>query len=140
MAVPRQIFVDTSGFYALLVAKDATHGEAVAILKSAQQSHRGFVTSDYVLDETATLLSARGCRHLLAPLFDSVMESRVCRVEWISPERFTAARKHILTHADRGWSFTDCVSFGLMRELRLTEALSKDSHFTEAGFTPLLSN
>jgi predicted nucleic acid-binding protein len=37
------------------------------------------------------------------------------------------------------WSFTDCFSFILMRELRLREALSKDQHFRDAGFTPLLA-
>jgi len=139
MGAKQQIFVDTSGFYALLVAKDEAHEDAASVLKNAQQSRRGFVTSDYVLDETATLLRARGFLHLLTPFFDAVMASRACHVEWISPERFSQARQSFLTHAERGWSFTDCVNFSLMKEFHLKEALSKDGHFREAGFTPLLA-
>jgi uncharacterized protein len=41
-------------------------------------------------------------------------------------------------HADKVWSFTDCVSFALMHELRLRDAFTTDHHFKQAGFVPLL--
>jgi predicted nucleic acid-binding protein len=44
----------------------------------------------------------------------------------------------MLKHADHGYSFTDCSSFLLMKELALREALTTDLHFAEAGFIPLL--
>src|SRR5207302_1400621 len=55
-----EAFVDTSGFFALLVKQDPMHARAAAILARAAQKRSRFVTSDYVLDETATLLKARG--------------------------------------------------------------------------------
>ena len=89
----REIFVDTSGFYALLVKRDDKHAEASRILQSAAREQRGFVTSDYVLDETATLLQARDCRHLLQDFFDAVFASAACQVEWTDEERFHAVKE-----------------------------------------------
>ena len=81
-------FVDTSGFYAFLVGRDRTHKKASRLLKQAASRQELFVTTDYVLDETATLLRTRNHGHLLRPFFEAVFESRVCAVEWMGPERF----------------------------------------------------
>ena len=131
-------FVDTSGFYALLVTSDDRHGEASRLLREAASIGGRFITSDYVLDETATLLKARGHGHLLSSFFHSVFESRALRVEWTDAERFLRTRRFFLKHQDQPWSFTDCLSFCLMKELRIRKAMTKDSHFRAAGFEPLL--
>ena len=135
----REIFVDTSGFYALLIAKDGQHVRARQVLDRAATLKRGFLTSDYVLDETATLLQARGHAHLGQALFRVVFESSICRVAWMDPDRFSRTRAFFAKHADQPWSFTDCFSFVLMQEYVLTEALSTDIHFQHAGFKPLLA-
>ena len=132
------IFVDTSGFYALLVQADDRHAAAARHLREAKRRKRRFVTSDYVLDETATLLKARGHVHRLGAFFTTVLTSHVCRIEWTDAERFHGVQAFFLKHLDQAWSFTDCVSFCIMRELRLHDALTKDGHFHEAGFTVLL--
>jgi uncharacterized protein len=132
------IFVDTSGFYALLLKADEQHAAAGAHLREARRRKRRFVTSDYVLDETATLLKARGHVHLLGAFFEKVLASGVCRIEWTDPERFHAVLAFFLKHHDQAWSFTDCLSFCIMRELRLRDAFTKDEHFHEAGFAVLL--
>jgi predicted nucleic acid-binding protein len=56
----------------------------------------------------------------------------------MDPERFSATVSFLAKHADHGWSFTDCASFVVMKELRLRNALTKDVHFEEAGFVALL--
>jgi uncharacterized protein len=132
------IFVDTSGFYALLVKDDDRHVAAQRILHDARRRKRGFVTTDYVLDETATLLKARGLGHLLRPLFETLDQSRACRIEWTDADRFRDVQAFFLKHTDQAWSFTDCVSFRTMKHLRLRDALTKDGHFREAGFVVLL--
>jgi len=43
-------------------------------------------------------------------------------------------------HDDKEWSFTDCVSFAVMRELKIADAFTTDNHFAQAGFNPLLGN
>jgi len=130
--------VDTSGFYALLVQRDRWHARAKGLLASAAQSGGRFVTTDYILDETATLLKARGLGHLVDAVFETVFASAACRVEWMDPGRFEQARRFFRKHQDQDWSFTDCFSFWLMRLLGLREALTSDKHFREAGFVPLL--
>ena len=134
----REIFVDTSGFYALLVQRDDKHAEAARVLQSAGHEQRGFVTTDYVLDETATLLKARGLGHLLHDFFETVFTSAVCQVEWTDAERFHAVKNFFLKHADQPWSYTDGLSFRVMKERRLRDALTKDVHFEQAGFVALL--
>jgi predicted nucleic acid-binding protein len=132
------VFVDTSGFYAILIKSDDRHDAAAHILQDARRRKRRFLTTDYVLDETATLLKARGHTHLLADFFERLATSNACRTEWTVPERFFATQAFFLKHADQAWSFTDCLSFCVMKELRLRDALTKDGHFHEAGFKPLL--
>jgi hypothetical protein len=130
--------VDTSGFYALLVKGDSMHARASAILARAAQSKGRFVTTDYVLDETATLLKARGHAHVAEAFFDAVFASAACRVEWMEPDSFAQTRRFFLKHHDKHWSFTDCFSFCVMRMLGLRDALTADAHFRQAGFNPLL--
>ncbi len=133
-----EIFVDTSGFYAMLVKGDDRHAAAGRILSDASRRNRGFVTTDYVLDETATLLKARGFVHLIETLFDTLEASRAMRIEWTDADRFQSVRAFFLKHKDQAWSFTDCVSMCVMKDLRLRDALTKDIHFQQAGYTALL--
>lgn len=133
-----EIFADTGGFYAILVKADDRHRPALRILKESQRRKRGFVTTDYILDETATLLQARGFAHLVEQFFQIVEQSKACRIEWMDAERFQATKALFLKHADQGWSFTDSFSFLIMKQLRLRDALTKDMHFEQAGFNVLL--
>jgi len=133
-----ETFVDTSGFYALLVSRDQEHDRAASLLKVAQQRQAGFVTTDYVLDETVTLLVARGHRHLIQPFLQITLRSSACRIEWTDPDRFSKAAAFLTKHDDQDWSFTDCVSFVVMKHLRLSRALTKDKNFEQAGFSALL--
>ncbi len=133
-----EIFIDSSGFYAMLASDDDGHAAAAKIVAAAQKRKRGFVTTDYVLDETATLLKARRKPHLAVQLFDRLDRSQACRIEWTDSERFHEVRSYFVKHADQEWSFTDCLSFRVMAQFRLREALTKDSHFEHAGFTALL--
>ena len=133
-----EIFFDTSGFFAMLVRDDDQHTAAKRIAREAQRRKRGFVTTDYVLDETTTLLKARGLGHLNAPLFERLDQSHAFRIEWTDAERFADVRAFFLKHDDQAWSFTDCLSFRVMTQLRLRDALTKDEHFQQAGFNVLL--
>jgi uncharacterized protein len=133
-----ETFVDTSGFYALLVERDEMHELAVRILRQAERRRATFVTSDYVLDETATLLAARGFGHLVDDFLQSTLRSKACVVDWTDPELFARTAAFMAKHIDQGWSFTDCVSFQIMKARKLREALTKDEHFEKAGFKALL--
>ena len=135
-----EIFSDTSGFFALLVKADDRHAAADRILHDAQKRKRRFVTTDHVLDETATLVKARGYGYLLPAFFERLQTTHACRIEWTDPVRFDAAKAFFLKHVDQAWSFTDCVSFAVMREMEIQDSFTTDHHFRQAGFNPLLAN
>ena len=134
------LFIDSGGFYALVSPESESHQLAVEIMQEAARQKRRAITTDYIIDETATLLRARGLSKLLVEFFRLTEESQALSIEWTDPDHFSAARKFMLKHLDQEFSFTDCVSFIVMKELRLTDALATDNHFRIAGFNPLLAN
>jgi uncharacterized protein len=66
------------------------------------------------------------------------LRSTACQVQWTDPERFETVAAFLIKHRDHKWSFTDCLSFVVMKKLRVTDALTKNVHFQQAGFVPLL--
>ena len=83
----RERFIDTSGFYAILARHDSKHAKARAILRDAAKKKSTFVTTDYVIDETATLLHAKAVSHILPDLFDIVFESKAGAIERVTYNR-----------------------------------------------------
>ena len=134
------LFIDTGGFYALMVSNSPGHNKAREIMTNAERVRRPLVTTDYIVQETATLLVARRQRRIVEPFFERTITSQSLTTYWITPERFADARRLMRKFDDQPFSFTDCVSFVLMRELALTDALATDSHFRTAGFIPLLAD
>jgi len=134
------LFIDTSGLYAFMAPRDECHDEARTRLRGVLKRRGRVWTTDYVLDETVTLLKARDLSHLLTDFFDAVLSSRLCEIEWMDSERFGETRAFCLKHRDQSWSFTDCFSFLVMRHRRLRDALTKDSDFRAAGFDALLAS
>ena len=133
-----EVFIDTSGFFALLSAADPAHARARQQMARLASTRRRAVTTDHVLDETFTLLKVRGLAHR-CPAFEQMLStSRSLRVSWTEPAIFAAATELFLNRLDQGFSMTDCISFTLMERERLHEALTTDHHFEIAGFTPLL--
>lgn len=132
------ILLDSAGFLALWDAGDQYHQRAVLLQAELARRHRRFVTTEYVVDETVTLLLVRHSHAAAVDFLDTVERSEALRLEWIGPERFHAAADFFRKHTDKGWSFTDCASFVLMHELRIREAFTTDHHFKQAGFMPLL--
>lgn len=136
--VAAEVFVDSSGFLALWDSTDEHHAAAVRLQAGLAQKRRRFVTTEYIVDETATLLLVRHSHAAAADFLETIERSEAVRLEWIGPERFFASASLFRKHADKEWSFTDCVSFFTMRELRIRDAFTSDHHFRQAGFVPLL--
>ena len=132
------VFVDTCAFFALLVRSDPAHSQMVDAFNDFRSTKTRWVTSDYVLDESATLLTARGYHSMAVELLELAEKSVAVQVEWMDSQRFAKARGLFAKYSDQGVSFTDCFSFALMRELKIKKALTKDSHFKVMGFEPLL--
>ena len=134
-----EVFADTSALYALIDRRDARHPVAREAVERIVRAGRLIVTTDYVITETVNLANARGGQRVAGRVLDLIEQSAGIRVEWIGVERFARTKAYFRKHADHGYSFTDCTSFIVMKEERLTEALTTDAHFVQAGFTPLIS-
>ena len=92
------------------------------------------LTTDYIIDETLTLLRTRLGLDATENWWHMVAVSRRLRFELIDGERAERARVIFFRYCDKTFSFTDCTSFAVMRELGLRTALTTDRHFRQAGF------
>lgn len=128
------IFIDTGAFIARYLANDQHHETATRAWGQLSKAGRRHYTSNFVLDETITLLgrwssyafAAERARHLYA--------SRVLEVLRPSHDDEVASIVLFEKYADQGVSFTDCASFVLMKKHRLKKAFAFDRHFRLAGF------
>ena len=132
------VFADASFFFALAAKRDIAHAPAVSQFAMLLRRQRRIITTDYVIDEALTLTKARTNAVVAVALLDRIERSEAIDVEMVSAGRLDLAKAFFRKHADHGYSFTDCTSFVVMRELKITDALTTDGHFSEAGFRPLL--
>ncbi|MDE2510295.1 MAG: type II toxin-antitoxin system VapC family toxin [Elusimicrobia bacterium] len=123
--------MDTSGWYAYARSDDPAHHGA----REALERWEGrLVTTDYVFDETVTLARARLGAAAAVKIGDALLDPAVVELVRLLPEDFEDAWELFKKGKDKGWSFTDCASFAVMRRLRLSAAVATDKHFRQAGF------
>jgi predicted nucleic acid-binding protein len=123
------IFVDTSAWFAGSVIADQNHQSARALFVSTDP--RLLITTDYVLDESLTLLKARGENVRALELGRRVLEETICRLVWVEQQDVFKAWTVFEAHRHKGWSFTDCVSRVVIDRLQIKEAFTFDQHFRE---------
>ena len=133
----KYLFVDTAGWMACADAADPAHRAACAARDQWLEREGLLLTTDYVIDETLSLLRFRLDLAASEQWWQSVADSPRVRQENIRHERAERARAIFFRYRDKDFSFTDCTSFALMRELRLRQALTTDAHFKQAGFQML---
>jgi len=135
----REVLVDSSGLYTLADRRDPLRAAAERCVAGLLKSHVGLVLTDYIIDEACTLAKARGGGYGALRLLEIIEQSKAFRMLWIGEERFESAKSFFRKHSDHGYSFTDCTSFVVMRELRIRDVMTTDRHFAEAGFRTLLA-
>jgi predicted nucleic acid-binding protein len=132
-----KVFIDTWGWLTLLDKRESRHQEVVAYYRDFR-FHQGLAyTSDYVLDETITLLFRRlpfiTARESLESINQAITEGYLLLVR-ITPEQFDLAIQLRLKFQDKPRiSFTDFISMAVMRERDLAHILTEDDHFTQVG-------
>lgn len=128
----REVFVDTSGFYAFLDADDGHHREARDYFQRSRTEGWSLVTTNYVVHEAWALLQARLGWQALDTWRDSLVSS--CEVVWVSEMVHALGEARCRQARQRRLSLTDCVSFEVMRRRGILEALAWDLHFSHEGF------
>ena len=117
------------------VEDDVNHEAACKHLSKIASGKYGIsITTDYILDETLTLLRSRRNLESASAFIDKLKNSKSVRIFWIDDGLFEKALEIFKKSDGKSWSFTDCTSFELMRELSISQAFTFDRHFREAGF------
>jgi predicted nucleic acid-binding protein len=128
------IYIDTGAFIARYVQRDQYHNRAKNAWQTLSQQPWRCYTSNFVLDETFTLLARRTSYVFAAQRARSLLASRTLEIVRPVQEDEQRAVDLFEKFADQEVSFTDCVSFVLMRKHRLQRAFAFDRHFVHAGF------
>ena len=135
--IPEPIFIDTWGWIALGHHRDPSHPRVKRFYQKFRKAGGVFYTSDYILDEMATLLFRREIFGEAVRFMEGIFESAqqgLLMIERITSERFAASwslRKHFQDKPRI--SFTDLTSMALMQELGVTSILTEDEHFLQVG-------
>ena len=124
------IFVDTGAWYASLVPTDPDHARAIEWLTANRSP---LLTTDYVIDETLTLLRVRGERKRALLLGARFFNHTLAEVHKITTSNLTLAWETFELFDDKGWSFTDCTSKVVMEQLSIKVAFAFDHHFRQFG-------
>lgn len=126
----RQVFVDTGAWYALIDRKDPDHARVVPLF----QANRGLlITSNFVVDETLTLLRYRLGWHIAHTFGEQMRTAALTRLVRISPADEDAAWEIFTRYRDKSFSFTDCTSFAVVERLKIDVALAIDRDFRAYG-------
>ncbi len=129
-----RIFVDTSAWLALDDKHDRYHNKAVAKSSEIKRQRIEIITSEYIIDETITLIRYR-VSHQAAVIFgDSLLNSSIVRIVDVTDEDRIKTWEIFKKYEDKELSFTDCTSFVLIKNLRLQKVFTFDKHFKQMGF------
>jgi len=131
----KPVFADTAYFVALCGPNDTYHERAAALSRSLIA---GVITTEYVVVETGGLLSRPEDRPTYVNLVRDLESDPAVQVVPASPALFRKGFDLFAHRPDKHWSLVDCLSFVVMKQRRLREALTTDHHFEQAGFRALL--
>jgi predicted nucleic acid-binding protein len=135
-----EVFADTAGWAAVFGRNDPFHPLGRLLVEQWIDTGVQVVTTNYVLAELSALLN----RHIRMPrvqqisVLDSIRSATWVEVVHIDPSLDAEAWALFRQHVDKEWSLVDCAGFVVMRQRGITDALTTDRHFEQAGFRRLL--
>jgi predicted nucleic acid-binding protein len=131
----RTVFADTYYFLALWNPLDQGHAKALEFTRS----HRvGLLATDWVITEVADGMAHPPNRKRFSRFFRSLQQQEEFVVVPASRKLLDQGLDLYERRPDKEWSLTDCISFVVMQENEIVEALTEDHHFEQAGFVALL--
>ncbi len=133
-----EVFLDTSYAIALSSTNDFFHKQAIELADQVRASGVRLVTTRAIILEIGNALSKQRYRRAAVKLLDALKADSTVEILPLSEQLYERAWRLYGEQADKEWSLTDCVSFVVMQERGLTEALTADEHFQQAGFQALM--
>lgn len=130
-----KILVDTLFVVALVNQRDQFHEQALALADRFE--HYPLLITDAVLLEIGNALS-RNYKQEAVAIIEQFLSAEEVEIVNLTPRLFSEAFSLYQTHQDKAWGLVDCVSFVVMRERSIDQALTFDQHFVQAGFRALM--
>lgn len=128
-------FVDTGYWIAIAVERDMLHDRAVALSRDVGGR---LITTEAIVLEVTDALAGVGTRRLVVSLVDQMRGDPDLEIIPLDEALLVKAWRLFTARMDKDWQLTDCISFVVMEERGITEALAYDQHFIQAGFRALL--
>jgi hypothetical protein len=129
-----RMYVDTSAFYALEDVSDDNHRKAIRIRDEIGDKKVGLLTSNFVMDETLTLIRIKLGHDAAVNFGKNIRKSKIINVVHVTEEIEEHAWMIFVKYQDKDFSFTDCTSFEVMKKYGVKRAFTFDDHFKQIGF------
>jgi len=120
---------------ALVNRSNQWHGQAVSSVSTFTRNY--FVVTDAILLEIGSALAGR-FRQRVIDSIRSFMEAPNIEIMYVTPDLFERGFAFYAERPDKEWSLVDCISCDVMRMLGISQVLTFDHHFAQAGFQPLV--
>jgi predicted nucleic acid-binding protein len=132
----RQLFVDTSAYFALTDRRDENHKAAVRVIHQLIREPTELLTTNSIVVETHTLLLNRIGYTTALQVIEALYKSQT-RIHRVREAEERKALDIIRTYTDKEFSLVDAISFATMERFHVTEAFTFDHHFAQYGFSLL---
>jgi predicted nucleic acid-binding protein len=133
-----EVFLDTSYAIALSVSNDEHHERAINLAEQLEAERTGLVTTRAIFFEIGNALAGLRYRKAAVQLLDALENDPKVEIVPITEELCVRAFELYRNRPDKEWGLIDCISFIIMEERRITDALTADNHFRQAGLRALL--
>jgi predicted nucleic acid-binding protein len=133
--VKNKIFLDTLFLVALVNKRDQYHEQALELAN--QYENTQFLSTDIILFEVGNALSCN-FKDKAVELIKKILDSDDIEIVFLTPELFEQAFSVYQQHQDKDWGLVDCLSFVVMKQNNINQALTFDRHFIQAGFQALM--
>jgi uncharacterized protein len=133
-----EVFLDTSFAIAVTVSTDRYHETALRLARELRNSRTVLVTTQAILAEIGDSFSRPPFREAATQLLRALQRDPGVVVLQVDSDLFSRGYQLFIERPDKTWGLTDCISFAVMQERGIQNALTADQHFEQAGFVALM--
>ena len=133
-----RVFLDTSFSIAIAIARDEFHERAIELADRIETENTEIVTTQAIILETGNALSKLKYRQSAVGIIQHLESDPHTSIISLTDELYHKVFELFRNRPDKEWGLIDCISFVVMREREITDALTADEHFIQAGFRALL--
>lgn len=137
-SIMRELFLYTSYAIALSSEKDRFHSKALELADQLETDKSVLITTRPVLLDIGNALSGPRFRKSAVLLLDSLENDPNVGIVSLTDALYQQGVRFFRKRMDKEWGLVDCISFVVMSERKIYDALTTDDHFRQAGLRALL--